>query len=174
MDRQQALVDINLKWLRQALELLEEVDHRQYTESPLGLEPHKAGAHLRHVLEFYECFLEGLDSGAVDYDARRRDLSIEASRRAAAGRIRQIMHRLETSPLVRRDAELRVRLEDAQACSVDDPFVRSSVARELQVLSSHTIHHFALIGITLQAHGMRLDQDFGVAPSTLRHRLEAA
>ena len=44
------------------------------------------------------------------------------------------------------------------------------MSRELQVLSSHTIHHFALIGMTLRAHGVVLDEDFGVALSTLRYR----
>ena len=37
------------------------------------------------------------------------------------------------------------------------------------VLSSHTIHHFALIGITLRESGLAVDPDFGVANSTLRN-----
>jgi hypothetical protein len=47
--------------------------------------------------------------------------------------------------------------------------MESSLSRELQVLSSHTIHHFALIAVTLRAHGVQMDADFGMAPSTLRH-----
>jgi hypothetical protein len=45
----------------------------------------------------------------------------------------------------------------------------SSISRELQVLSSHTIHHFALIAMTLRMHGVELDAEFGMAPSTLRY-----
>ena len=46
----------------------------------------------------------------------------------------------------------------------------SSIGRELQALSSHTIHHFALMAMTLQALGFQLDRDFGMAPSTLRYQ----
>ena len=43
------------------------------------------------------------------------------------------------------------------------------ISRELQVLSSHTVHHFALIAVTLRMHGVEMDPDFGMAPSTLRY-----
>jgi hypothetical protein len=45
----------------------------------------------------------------------------------------------------------------------------SSTGRELQTLSSHTIHHFALIAMTLRVLGHKVDRDFGMAPSTLRY-----
>ena len=60
-------------------------------------------------------------------------------------------------------------MEDAEANAIPDSYMESSVSRELQVLSSHTIHHFALIAITLRMHGVELDSDFGMAPSTLRY-----
>jgi hypothetical protein len=60
-------------------------------------------------------------------------------------------------------------MEDGDTSEVQDSFMRSSVSRELQVLSSHTIHHFALIAMTLRAHGVDLDPEFGMAPSTLRY-----
>jgi hypothetical protein len=46
----------------------------------------------------------------------------------------------------------------------------SSVRRELQALSSHTIHHFALMAVTLRAHGLEVDPAFGMSPSTLRYQ----
>jgi hypothetical protein len=61
-------------------------------------------------------------------------------------------------------------MEDATDTGLADPFLMSSVGRELQTLSSHTIHHFALIGMTLLAHGVAVDPDFGMAPSTLRYK----
>jgi len=39
----------------------------------------------------------------------------------------------------------------------------------LQVLSSHTVHHFALIAMTLRLHGVEMEPGFGMAPSTLRY-----
>ena len=46
----------------------------------------------------------------------------------------------------------------------------STVGRELAYLLSHTIHHYALIRLLAYDHGVRLDAEFGVAPSTLKHR----
>ncbi|MEO8026712.1 MAG: DinB family protein [Bryobacteraceae bacterium] len=165
-----ALIQANTGWLRQALSLLARIGDDVYSSVPGSLAPHRAGAHLRHILDFYECFLDGLDSAHIDYDARKRDESIATSRVDAAAKIRDLIARLESAPLLRGDALVWVRLEAADAELIPDPYMTSSVARELQSLSSHTVHHFALIAMTLNAHGVEVDSDFGVAPSTLRYQ----
>lgn len=168
--RQTALVRINAGWLQQALAVLEDIDDAAFTSSPANLTPHRVGGHLRHVIEFYDCFLDGLTTMHVDYDARRRDPLLEQSRPAAAAKIRGLIERLTMEPELRGDGAVFVRVEDATAQQIPEPFLLSSVGRELQVLSSHTIHHFALIAMTLRALGYAVREDFGVAPSTLRHR----
>ena len=172
--RQEFLLTVNIAWLRQAEALLTRINDGVYTASPSGLAPHKAGTHLRHILEFYECFLAGLARGRIDYDARKRDLSVETSRTAAQKRIRSLIHRLKTEAALRSDSSIRVRVEDSAGSRLPEPFLVSSVGRELQVLSSHTIHHFALMAMTLRALGVPLDPDFGVAPSTLRYQASQA
>jgi len=167
--RQSALIEINVRWLRQALRLVGSLSDAAYSTMPRGLAPHRAGAHLRHILEFYQCFLEGLESSHIDYDARRRDLTIEYSRDAASAAIRSVIRTLETSRDLHQERIIWVRMEDADNHAVRDSFMESSVSRELQVLSSHTVHHFALIAITLRMHGVEIDSDFGMAPSTLRY-----
>ena len=49
----------------------------------------------------------------------------------------------------------------------------SSVGRELQFLVSHTVHHYALIRLLLEDHGIYAGEEFGVAPSTLAHQRAA-
>jgi hypothetical protein len=160
---------MNIRWLRQAIALLERLDDKVYSSTAPGFAPHKAGAHLRHVLEFYQCFLAGLRSGQIDYDARRREESIEHRREAAARAIYAIIYALESRIEVRQERMIQVRMEDAASAGASDSFMESSVSRELQVLSSHTVHHFALIAMTLRAHGVQMDPAFGMAPSTLRY-----
>ena len=172
--RQAALIETNVHWLRQALRLLGGLDDAVYATTPRGLAPHRAGAHLRHILEFYRCFLEGLESSHIDYDARRRDETIEYSREAASAAIRSIIRTLETSRDLYQERIIWVRMEDADNNTVREDFMESSISRELQVLSSHTVHHFALIAITLRMHGVELDADFGMAPSTLRYLASSA
>jgi hypothetical protein len=158
------LIAINVGWLRQALSLLDEMSDATFATSPRELAPQLVGGHFRHVLEFYECFLDGLESSRVDYDARKRDEAVEQSRWAAAARIRSLIGRLEGAPL--HDSPLEVRMEN----SVDDIFLHSSIGRELQALSSHTIHHFALIAMLLRLHGFEVDPSFGMSPSTLQYQ----
>lgn len=155
------LVETNVQWLRQALDLLERIDDAAYANSPAGMEPHRAGGHLRHILEFYQAFLAGLPSRRIDYDARRRDPEIERSRPAAAAAIRAITRDLHDFAARKVDCVVWVR--------TDGELSQSFIERELQVLSSHTIHHFALIAMTLRLHGVAMPPDFGMAPSTLRY-----
>jgi hypothetical protein len=169
-ERQRMLVEINVNWLSQALAILSSINDQAYAVSPAQMDPHKVGGHLRHILEFYECFLGGLETMRIDYDSRKRDNTIATSRQAASARITAIVNDLQTNPLLRKEALLLVRAEDAEELALTDPFLPSSIARELLTLSSHTIHHFALIAMTLRAHGVEIHPDFGMAPSTLSHR----
>jgi hypothetical protein len=166
MNRRNALIETNIRCLRQALCLLERIDDATFAASPAGMEPHRAGAHLRHVLEFYQAFLEGVGAGHIDYDARRRDPEMERSRRAAAAATKEIVRELRSSPALRVDNVVFVHIEGALA--------QSAIDRELQVLSSHTIHHFALIAVTLRLHGIPMPPEFGMAPSTLRYHATRA
>ena len=171
---QRALIRSNVELLRQALDLMSQIGDAEFRDAPPQMEPHKAGSHLRHVLEFYECFIRGVSRGTIDYDSRQRDASVETSREVAMARIAAIVQCLESDALLQMDTLVLVRAEDAESLGLADPFVTSSIARELLTLSSHTIHHFALIAMTLRAHGVAVDPDFGVAPSTLRHRRKLA
>lgn len=161
--RQDTLVRINAAWLEQALELLGDLDDTAFL---------RIGPQMRHVIEFYECFLDGLTILHVDYDQRRRDPILEQNRRAAASRIRGIVERLPREPELRGDGSLFVRMEDASALGISSSYLLSSVGRELQSLSSHTVHHFALIALMLRESGRTVPESFGVAPSTLRYREE--
>jgi hypothetical protein len=173
-ERQKALIRMNIGWLRQALDLLVVIGEEDFATTPKGMAPHRVSGHFRHIVEFYECFLDGLACSHVDYDSRQRDPSIERSRQAAMARIRTLIARLETAPALLGDAILFVRVEDAEALGLRDPFLMSSVARELMTLSSHTIHHFALIAMALRGHGVSVDANFGVAPSTLSYQARRA
>ena len=125
---------------------------------------------MRHLLEFYECFQSGLADSQIDYDARTRDESIERDRHAAARRISSIMDQVQRSSFLPYDRAVSVRVENSDA----GVYLASSIGRELQALSSHTVHHFALIAVTLRLHGIAVDPDFGMSRSTLRHQATKA
>jgi hypothetical protein len=165
------LIASNIDLLEQALHVIEGLDNRLFGRTVPGIPSLRVGAHLRHVLEFYECFLDGIPSRVIDYEQRRRDGRVESSRAAAVAKAVATIRRLEAFSPDSHDTEICVRSEDAPD---SEEFLRSTVARELQALSSHTVHHFALIAITLQAFGISVPPSFGVARSTLRYREAAA
>ncbi|MEM7050606.1 MAG: DinB family protein [Acidobacteriota bacterium] len=157
----------NLALLAQGAELLERLDDELFSASP-PVRMGTVGGHIRHCLDFYLCFLDGLDQGLIDYDQRRRDERIQSDRGYALGLIAALQERLgELSPEI---AETPVEVALDRAFEAPEaPLGRSTVRRELQFLCSHTTHHYALIAAQLRLHGFDPGNGFGVAPSTLEH-----
>ena len=164
----QLLLDHNLRFLRQAGDLLATIPAESYTLARPPVFRSGIGAHLRHCLDHYQSFLSGLASGRIDYDARNRDRTTEQSREAAAGVISSIiegLNRLTTSDLAR-PVQSKV---DCGGDNLEAMWTDSTAPRELQFLISHTVHHYALIGMILRLQDLDVPADFGIAPSTLRH-----
>ena len=162
----------NIHFLGQALDLVERIGPL-YVESGLQGQA-STGAHMRHVLDCYLCFLRGLKTqDRVNYDARERDPRVETDSEHAAQVIRGLidsLSNLSESDLTRR---LKVQVDAAAWHQQDALWSDSSVGRELQFLLSHTVHHFALMALILRAQGVDPGAEFGVAPSTLEHRRTA-
>lgn len=163
----------NIHFLEQGLGLLAAIDDAQFADKGLFGQA-SAGAHLRHVIDCYRCFLLGLESREVDYDARDRDRRIETDRDFAAGAIAQVIDRLQNLPDASLDTELKIQVDTAAWEQGKTLWTRSTIARELQFLLSHTVHHYALIALILRGHGFDPGAEFGVAPSTLEYRKASA
>ncbi len=159
-------LDASRSYLDQALDLLDRLDDRQYADRRGDWSP--VGAQFRHVIEHYQCLIEGLPAGRVDYDDRRRDATIELSR----ARARQVTIELQAQLRVLGSfpPSHRIAVQITSTDASDRPeWSESTLGRELQFLVSHTVHHFALIKLLLQPEGIAFPVDFGVAPSTVAH-----
>ena len=160
----------NLRLLRQALGLIRQLDDTIFRTEQSGNS--SVGAHLRHVIDCYRCFLRGLDGGKIDYDGRQRDPRLEHERSVAETALDQLVAGFETLP---RDLDrpLEVKVDSAAWGPGALHWQASTLGRELQFLVSHTVHHFALIALLLRQQGHEPGAGFGVAPSTLEHRGES-
>src|SRR5262245_2986220 len=126
------------------------------------------GAHFRHIFDHYQLLLEGLASGRIDYDARRRDPRLERERRHAIDVALGIRNQLNRITPDQGPHLLTVSLRSM--ADEDQPdWSGSTVRRELQFLVSHTVHHCALIKQILRQHGFDAGVEFGLAPSTKSH-----
>ncbi len=157
--------------LEQGLSVLNQLDDASYGAAPRPLSDFGVGPHVRHCLDYYQCFLRGVRDGRVDYDLRRRDERLERDLEYAVQRVRQVIEEFETVQDLDPDALLFVRMDATEA---DSEWCRSTVHRELRFLLSHTIHHYALMAWSLRLQGIDPGEEFGVAPSTLRHWRAAA
>jgi hypothetical protein len=126
------------------------------------------GPHVRHCLDHFLAFLTGLPEGRIDYDARERDPGVETDPNKALDVLDMVTVRLEGLSLSESDQAISV---VQLACPDAAPsMVPSSVDRELIFLSSHTVHHLALMIEIAGAKGVKLPSRFGVAFSTARYR----
>ena len=70
--------------LTQGARVLHAIDDATYVAAPRGMESRSSfGAHVRHVWDAYDRFFEGLRTGDVDYDARKREERLETDREYA-------------------------------------------------------------------------------------------
>jgi len=168
------LVVSNIAALAQLQALLDQLNDEQYGAIVCDIAVSTLGCHVRHIIEHYERFVDDLDSGLIDYDARSRDTTIESHRAVARERvvgISECLRQLGRKGLTGQE-KVQVRLRtDIQVVEV--PTVESSIARELVFLHGHTTHHFAQMALHMRAMGLSVDKQLGMAPSTQAYLQQA-
>ncbi len=120
------------------------------------------GQHTRHVLCFFDCFLQGCLTGKVCFDNRERKITIEQNVQIACDEIKRISQLLTT---VKEDKNITLQsIADGIVTNVS-----STVLRELLYVLEHTVHHLAIIKIGALHHFsyVHFPQNFGVAQSTI-------
>jgi hypothetical protein len=130
------------------------------------------GPHLRHCLDHFRLLLDGWSTGAVDYDARERDVRAERDPALA----REILRRITEGLVTIRSQDLGREIRVTQSAAPGRPPLasHSRLERELVFLSSHTIHHIAIMVLAARAAGVTIPADLAVAYSTESHRASLA
>jgi hypothetical protein len=155
--------------LGQGRDLLATVSNDEYVRKEQGPYGASIGAHYRHVLDHFLCLLDGLASGEVDYDRRQRSPELESSVDAALRTTSNLIATFEGLPasIVREECTAKYSV----GYGGDDPTaVPSNVAREIMFCVGHAIHHYAILRMLCAEMSIQLPCEFGVAPSTLKHR----
>lgn len=154
----------NLQSIKQLMAL---INHNQYTYKSVLLSGSTIGQHIRHVLEFYLCLINGAKLGNVNYDKRNRDLNIENDMAFAIYSIDKICSNLKVS-----DSNTAITLEGNFSTNPQNNItIKTTFKRELAYCLEHTIHHQALIKIALKEQLLDniIQENFGVAPATIRN-----
>ena len=165
------LIKDNIQKLDEVLILLEQLSDEDYRKSIELLSNASLGQHLRHILEFYICLQNGMEIGQICYDNRDRDKRIEESKEFARIKIAEIKEFIYNV-----DTDLTIQLQANYSLKdIKSNVINSSLYRELAYAMDHTIHHLAIIKIGLKAlNNIQVDENFGVAPSTIRYKQACA
>lgn len=142
-----------------------QLTREEYAESGVARVSGSIGGHVRHCLDHVLALERAVESGEVDYDARRRQTALERDREMAVLSLAAAAYRLEQvddAVLARPVAATALITPDGRSVQA-----RSSVGRELAFVVSHTIHHSAQIALLADRVGAaRLPARFGLAPAT--------
>jgi hypothetical protein len=146
--------------------LLMQLSNSAYTNPIKELSNATIGQHNRHIIELFECLLNSYHTGIVDYDARQRNKVIETDITFAISCIETIIKSIEKP-----DRSLQI----IAGLNGNNITIQSTYNREVYYNLEHCIHHQALIKVALlNLNGVIVSREFGVAPSTIQHKLQCA
>jgi hypothetical protein len=153
----------------QLSESLVQLTNEEYVQPSKILFNASIGQHVRHIIELFLCLEKGYESGIVNYEKRKRDYQIETNKELAIQLLKEIYHRLE-----RPNIDLVMEAEDYED-KAEVVSIPSNYYREIAYNLEHTIHHMALIRVGInEVSSIKLPQEFGVAYSTIKYRLQCA
>jgi hypothetical protein len=159
--------------LSQGLKLLFELEDSTYSRTADAPFHASIGGHYRHVLEHFESLVKGLRAREINYDARERNLRMQSEVTYASVATCDMLRALRRCSVetLSRNCKVTnsVAYGSSQPVSMD-----SNIGRELAYCIGHAIHHYAIIRLLCHALDVSVPAEFGVAPSTLKHRAAAA
>jgi hypothetical protein len=124
------------------------------------------GEHTRHIIEMFQCLQNQYEIGVINYDDRKRDYLIQTNTAFAKNSIDAILARVDKP---------NKKLQLQQIVDEEELLIESNYQRELLYNLEHCIHHQALIKVAiLQLKTIEIDENFGVARSTIEYRKQCA
>ena len=156
-------VELNLSVLSRVKDLLGQIDEGQYRKPHPEFLDSSIGKHVRHIIDFYELFLEGSLEGVVNFTKRKRDSALELDPGVARQAVSRIEERIRERFPQSRDRELSV-ISDSGECFA------SSQGRELEFLAGHTVHHNAMIVAMCRTLGVLVRPEMALAQSTIDYQ----
>ena len=154
------------KTLSELSGLLTQLSNDEYVLPCRELSNSSIGAHTRHIIELFQCLIAQYELGAINYDHRKRDYGIQTDIHQAQKAIEAILNSMEKP----NKTVLLQQVIDGEQMQME-----SNYNRELLYNLEHCIHHQALIKVAvLQLEHLQVDENFGVARSTIEYRKQCA
>ncbi len=143
--------------LQQGCMFLDRIGDEIYARPIEGEFAASLGAHYRHVLDHFLCLAEGIRTGQVNYDQRRRNPQLESSVTCA---------RLVTDGLIDELGGLSRKILQRE-CTVT--YSVDYGETEAEAVRSNLARDYAILRLLCAGVGVKMPYEFGIAPSTLKH-----
>lgn len=154
------------KTLLELYNLVSKLTDEEYCFPCYDLSNATIGEHTRHIIEMFQCLENQYDNGVVNYDIRKRDHLIQTNTAFAKECITAILDQID-----RRNKNIQLQ----QIVDGEELLIESNYHRELLYNLEHCIHHQALIKVAvIQSATVEIDENFGVARSTIEYRKQCA
>lgn len=154
--------------LLQGLGLLFGLGDRLYSRPVRAPFNASIGQHYRHVLEHFQCLIQGVRPGEIDYDARNRNPRLEGEVTYASVATCDVLRAIKGWSEANLLAPCKVVSSVSYAATAPSK-VDSNIGRELSYCVAHAIHHYAIIRLMCAEAGIEVPAEFGYAPSTVKH-----
>ncbi len=142
--------------------LLNELSDQQLSDTTVSPYYSCVGSHIRHILDFFDCILDGMTSGTIDLTARNRDELIASNCNYAVENVDRILNRLYSL-----NTDFDTPFDVVDDLGQGSITVRHTLGGVLAQANSHTIHHYAIISYILDRLQIEVrDATFGYNPTT--------
>jgi len=150
------------KTLKELSDLLSQLSDDDYCCPCHDLSNATIGEHTRHIIELFQCLENQYASGIINYDLRKRDYRIQTNTAFAQESIAAVLNQIDKP---NKNLQLQQIVDDEVL------LIETNYHRELLYNLEHCIHHQALIKVAvIQSKNIAVDENFGVARSTIEYR----
>jgi len=154
--------------LERGEKLINNISTMEYCDKSVAPYFSSIGAHIRHILDVFDCIFEGIESKEVNLAARKRNELVEINKEAGLAYLHRTINTLKS--LENADFNQIVAVKDD--LGLGEVTANYTLAAALIQAHSHAIHHFASLGYLINSLGIALpDEDFGYNPTTPREAL---
>ncbi|EJF66470.1 hypothetical protein BD309DRAFT_419438 [Dichomitus squalens] len=165
------LLETSTAILRQGVDLVENglTSDDQLTTHSNYIPGSTIGKHLRHAKDHFTLLLDAVSQPTphvLNYDKRARNTPMESSRTAARDSLNDCIAQLhKVVPNAKWSGPITL-----HAVTPFPQVMETTFGRELWFAGLHAIHHWSMVRVIAGELGIKMEESFGFAPSTLVHK----
>lgn len=155
--------------LQSTCNLLVKLTDKDFNQPIKALSNASIAQHVCRIIEYYECYVEGMRKNCINYDARKSCTSIENDRLYCIKKINTLCLELKDNLIQQKGIIIKYNTSHVDRASSE---LVSNSLRELMFCLEHSIHEQAMIKLALCELGKLnlVDENFGLTSLAIRNK----